>query len=80
MRFLNQKGNESLRHLVDTVQRGIQLVAKVCVEHTQELILVFERADLSHRGDVCEIYNAAVLLVEVQAVACHHKKFVGLIS
>ena len=68
-----------MRHLVDTVQRGIQFVAKVCVEHTQELILVFESADLSHRGYVCEIDNAAVLLVKVQAVACHHKKFFGLI-
>lgn len=55
-------------------------MAQVSVEHTQELILVFERADLSHRGDVREVDNAAVLLVEVQAVACHHKKFVGLIS
>lgn len=69
-----------MRHLVDTVQRGIQLVAQVSVEHTQELILVFERADLPHRGDVGEVDNAAVLLVEVQAIACHHKKFVGLIS
>jgi hypothetical protein len=55
-------------------------VAQVSVEHTQELILVFERADLPHRGDVGEVDNAAVLLVEVQAIACHHKKFVGLIS
>ncbi len=37
------------------------------------LMLVFERVDLFHRGDVGEVDNAAVLLAEAQAVACHHK-------